>query len=611
MTNHHHIPITVGVTGHRDLRPEDIDKLEYEVRGILRELRASYPSSPIFLFSPLAEGADRLVARIALAEGVSLIVPMPLPQPEYERDFQTSESRQEFRQLLGAAYRRYFVGFANGADDTAVRSDSKTRNEQYERVGAHIVRQTHLMLALWDGTCTGLKGGTAEIVRFALMGLPPRYVENSSPLDPIDRGPVYHIVTPRRRDPPPVDALALRVLFPGSAETSALVEDDAWNTPELEEKPSQQKRMWEQLLARIDEANQAFDSVWQRHERDVRENRSYLIDDDALPHLLENERSMLNVYAAADSLSITAQGRRRRLLLRLLATVLAGFVVFECYDNLVYPPVGWLTLSGAFVYPAVLLASYFGYQLSHPTRLEDDYVDYRALAEGLRVQLAWQLAGAKAAVPDYYLRKQAGALRWIREAIRGCSALASAEHSADGRDASPSPVELSRAQLALSSWIVDQHDYYNRSVERDDKALGKLKRWASGAYFAALAAASIVLGLDVWYIASGGAETLGTIWSAIADPLRGTTFVLFSAFMGLSVTLGGWIETMALPEQAQQYARMGRVLHRARVLSESALRRKRMADFRMVAIDLGAECLQENGDWLTLRRSRPVEAPKS
>jgi hypothetical protein len=81
------IPLVLGVTGHRDLREEDLPELERRVRDLINQLRNDYPHTVLQLLSPLAEGADRLVARVAVESDVALFVPLPLPQEEYERDF--------------------------------------------------------------------------------------------------------------------------------------------------------------------------------------------------------------------------------------------------------------------------------------------------------------------------------------------------------------------------------------------------------------------------------------------------------------------------------------------------------------------------------------------
>src|SRR6202034_4418387 len=101
------IPLVIGTTGHRDLRAEDLPLLEREVGAIIGRLRSEYlgggDETPIILISALAEGADRVVARAALAMGVKLIAPLPLPVDEYRRDFEPGlnpNAAAEFDQLL-------------------------------------------------------------------------------------------------------------------------------------------------------------------------------------------------------------------------------------------------------------------------------------------------------------------------------------------------------------------------------------------------------------------------------------------------------------------------------------------------------------------------------
>lgn len=102
------------------------------------------------------------------------------------------------------------------------------RDRQYAYVGAYIAHHSQILIALWDGLASDAEGGTAQIVRFKLLGVPERYAfadEVSSRLDPADSGPVYHIVTPRASNPsPPRQAFSLTKLFPQSHERDALAE---------------------------------------------------------------------------------------------------------------------------------------------------------------------------------------------------------------------------------------------------------------------------------------------------------------------------------------------------------------------------------------------------
>src|SRR5256885_2775926 len=96
-------PFVSGVSGHRDLVRADLPELRKQLHIVFDRFRSAYPNAAFELISPLAEGADRVAAEVALTCGIKLIVPMPMAQQEYERDFITAESLSEFRRLLAAA----------------------------------------------------------------------------------------------------------------------------------------------------------------------------------------------------------------------------------------------------------------------------------------------------------------------------------------------------------------------------------------------------------------------------------------------------------------------------------------------------------------------------
>jgi len=80
-------PLVVGVTGHRALPVAEEPALERAVAAVFSRLQTTRRGRPILLISPCAEGADRLVARVGLAQGWPLLVLMPMPRRLYERDF--------------------------------------------------------------------------------------------------------------------------------------------------------------------------------------------------------------------------------------------------------------------------------------------------------------------------------------------------------------------------------------------------------------------------------------------------------------------------------------------------------------------------------------------
>jgi hypothetical protein len=158
----------VGVTGHRHLT--DPAGLPPVIDDVLDRIVAMVPAStstPVRLgvVSPLAEGADRLVAKAVLRHpGATLEVALPLPPEDYKRDFATEESRQEFDDLLKQAH--LVTVLPRGGD----------RRDAYQRVGHYVVNRSDVLIAVWDRKPPRGKGGTAEVVSHARERHTPLFV---------------------------------------------------------------------------------------------------------------------------------------------------------------------------------------------------------------------------------------------------------------------------------------------------------------------------------------------------------------------------------------------------------------------------------------------------
>ena len=154
------VQIVIGVTGHRKLRNECFIAEQVQKIGVkIKETIPGSTNSPVEfrILSPLAEGADRLVARELLkVSGSQLKVVLPLEKDEYLKDFAQGESREDFNKLLESA--------------TSVIqpvSNSK-RPDAYMAIGRYIVDHCDVLIAIWDGNTANDKGGTADVVDYAL-----------------------------------------------------------------------------------------------------------------------------------------------------------------------------------------------------------------------------------------------------------------------------------------------------------------------------------------------------------------------------------------------------------------------------------------------------------
>lgn len=146
-----------GVSGHRDPVGSDLSELRQQLREIFRRSMSAHPDATFQLLSPLAEGADRIAAEEALLLGIKLVVPMPMTQAEYERDFTSADSLDAFRRLLKAADVQFVV------TEVPSTEDADERTARYAAVGDYIARKSHLLILLWDGKENQKIGGTAWV----------------------------------------------------------------------------------------------------------------------------------------------------------------------------------------------------------------------------------------------------------------------------------------------------------------------------------------------------------------------------------------------------------------------------------------------------------------
>ena len=156
-------PFRIGVTGHRPpgLEAADLPLLRRKIRTCLefvrRELTQSGASrTDLIIVSPLAEGADRVVAEEGLLLGYALHALLPFPREQYLQDFPTAESRRAFERLLAAA--TGVVELAGRRRQAPVETDA------YVAVGRRLVAESDLLLAVWDGQEASGAGGTGQVV---------------------------------------------------------------------------------------------------------------------------------------------------------------------------------------------------------------------------------------------------------------------------------------------------------------------------------------------------------------------------------------------------------------------------------------------------------------
>lgn len=162
----------LGVTGHRLSHAMMADAgVAVRLKACLLDIRARHPGCQFTILSPLAEGADRLVAKMAMELlDATLQVPLPLPYDLYVADFTSQASVEEFKTLVGKAevYYELPMKFGN-IRELALAQDltsNEARNKQYALAGAYIAQRVDQLIAIYDGQPEQGMGGTGQIVRW-------------------------------------------------------------------------------------------------------------------------------------------------------------------------------------------------------------------------------------------------------------------------------------------------------------------------------------------------------------------------------------------------------------------------------------------------------------
>ncbi|MGD0438469.1 MAG: hypothetical protein ABSB86_18575, partial [Bryobacteraceae bacterium] len=232
------------------------------------------------------------------------------------------------------------------------------------------------------------------------------------------------------------------------------------------------------------------------------------------------------------------------------------------------------------------------------TKLENQSLDYRALAEGCRVRLFWTVAGIAGSVPDNYLAKQRTELDWTRNGLRGWEIVPS-ERSAETFSSL-----RERLEFVQHSWIDEQLKYFAKSARRDHKRLRRgelgskvLLGGAIGVSFAMAVTMAVVF------------KVRGELWECSDCEWLGWFMLFIDLLLAAAALYHHFNERMAYSEHNKQYRRMESVFGLASERMVESLAEGDEEGIRRLLLKLGKEALTENGDWVLLHRERPLELP--
>jgi|GEM_PF-779067 hypothetical protein len=540
-----------------------------------------------------------LVVMSSLAAGADLLavdvalqrgVPVIACLPMEPDEFAKDFTIPEERARFRAAVSRCRVEVVSTATD---------RIQAYIDTSMYVAYYSDLVVAFWDGLPGRGRGGTSDVVTLRMSGMLDSNVEFASiPYLP-DVGPVYHLVTPRAGEAIPEAALSLIKRYP--------------------ERPSQ-------------------DENFQKEFEDATKRLDGLNCD--LGRVPSGGTTILGLHDRTDAVCNALQRRTFFCLYILYATA----IIATAAQYVESPLLKYLAFPFAFIV----------YKIAQRNDFENRYQDYRALAEGLRVQGAWFAGGLKDQAERCYLGMQQRELQWIRMALR--YAYLTFHAAASGGN-----VESPECQ----SWIADQWRYFKTKPRREETWLGRLQLASRIAFYVAIAASLVCFAilslptlpqsisdaasaiarfawlphvLQDWLNSTAhSALDLQTTWdhspwenSPIYVAVHGwdTTVVLdakapggksaphhdwlvrlstgvLALYAAVALLISNYCDKRGFAQNIRRYDRMFLVYDLAKRHFDTLPVKNSPAGIDVVS-KLGRDALAENGDWLLTRRERPL-----
>ena len=466
MTNEPLPKLRVAITGHRDLDPSGLEQVRRTLAEVLVTLRERVGPATIEVTTGMADGADQLAVAVAEELGLAVRAVLPKPLAEYRNELSPA-GRDGLDELLSDQTQPVGVVASSapglGDDDAA----------PYLNLGRFLARDSHVVIALWDGGSERKPGGTLDVLaRFVdrsysadIDNDPPRTIE---PRDGAaqNTGPVGVWIPAARVDGPSMAASTPRFVI-GTGVRGVWRTTDSMPTELLELLGGTAE------TARITRASKPLENA-------------YALLDDLPAGLSSDERASLSAvhesYLAADGFAGHYQKRSDRSSIG--AALIAGsmgfaFLWFAKIDDNLF----WL-----YAYLALFALGYVAYRLARDRHWLRRHLAFRATAETLRVEFFARLLGIADQLDAREIMDQTGVsgfrgFGWAREAARTGSPLV----------LDRPPQVVTHSDLVSSAWVDDQARYFGRRTHLLHRRHARLELVQRLLYVLSLVAVVVVI----------------------------------------------------------------------------------------------------------------------
>jgi hypothetical protein len=613
------IPIVLGITGYRDIHKNHYKSLENKVSEIFDNLIEKYPNTPLVLLTPLADGADRIVAYAALQdkykEKITVSVPLPFDEQNYKDTFakgittyknandtqkkeMIKESIDEYDSLLDKVNNQtdeytpktipmlFDKELYNKSNDDDKR---KIRRKQYSIVGEYIAIHSNILIAMYN-FCDDEKkdGGTREVVDKKLSGDYDYFKIKDEDVTYSEDGIVYAISTPKKGTEKFVENYKIVKKFPyGKDEIfdSTKKSDNILTyIKNLFSKPCISSNLRQQLnpytLTNLQincfnkEVENNLNQIKEKAKKDIKEVRC--------ANQLIHKNIMIRRSAAY--LSRLYKGKMETIekyILSLIAITIFALMFksdFPEFKYSFYIDIVYLVLIFLFFITYHKLKSY-----------KEKYEDYRALSESLRIQTAWNMANINSSTALYYLSHQKSELNWIRTAIRGIKIFYLPK----------TDKEIFSKEQINKYWVDEQIEYFTNNINKHRLKEIRISKKIKFNFMLFLISTVIFSILN-----------FNTNIDQCSISIFNFTIVDFInlIFVGVPFTIASYLKSK------QYFAGNTDILREYELSLDIFTKARELIDdpnknTQKVYINLGIEALRENSSWIITRRTKDYDVP--
>ena len=535
------IPITVGIIGSPDIVVTHKHRIQIE--DLFRDLASAYPHSPFCLFSTLTSDVDRFTANLFMnlkasnekyKEKFELFIPLTLDDRRFD------DTDKEARELLKKAKRKFYIL----SDDK--KSDQSHLNYDLLKF---VADNSLILIALWDGSDE--KGGISDIINYKRFGDENDVAKSTFEYE----GNVFIM---------PCDRV--------NGEISGIAKNSEINLSLIQVLEDSTIR---QALDKIEEIN--TDSLKIDNDTLIKSQNNLIGNRE---ELLDSQKSILNIYSVLDILSLHYHKRYNSTIIWLFITGLFIIMSFGIYTNL------WLNEITLTIAIALILLAGVIYFYSQVTKDLTKYIYNRTLAEALRIQFYWNVAGINSNVSDHILRIHRKEFVWIEHILS----------SVYGTTYNNSPITNAIVNDLTINWVKRQADFFDSSIKKMTQKMAEYQMISNFSFIAAAALLLSIFFLDKFYIQNN--------WMNYLQVIIGT-------LLGIFALIRGYIQIKGYSQLLNQYELMNVLYQKAetkinKIITTSAETQIKLEYLKELFFIIGKESLIENGTWyLILKEKEP------